>query len=183
MAIPVPLALGHPGEGYPWSWSICRWLEGESAQYQHTADLSQAARDLADFIAALQRLDVVGWPSPGPPDSPRGVPLSPRDASTRAAIAELSGRLDTGAVTLAWESALQEPAWYGLPAWTHGDLLPGNLLVQQGRINTVIDFGCLRVGDPARDLVVAWSLLSTQTRGIFRAELSVDEAAWGRGRG
>jgi aminoglycoside phosphotransferase (APT) family kinase protein len=183
LAIPLPLALGQPGEGYPWSWSVCRWLEGENAQSQHPADLGQAAHDLADFIAALQRIDAVGWPPPGPPDSPRGVALSTRDTPTRAAIAELSGRLDTAAVTIAWEAALQEPAWHGPPVWTHGDLLPGNLLVHEGRISAVIDFGCLGVGDPACDLIVAWSLLSAQTRDILRAALSVDEATWGRGRG
>ena len=183
LAIPVPLALGHPGEGYPWSWSICRWLAGESAQSQRPADLGQAAHDLADFIIALQHLDVVGWPPPGPPESPRGVPLSTRDAPTRAAIAELSGKLDTDAVTVAWEAALQEPVWQGPPVWTHGDLLPGNLLVHRGRISAVIDFGCLGVGDPACDLIVAWALLSAQARDIFRAALSVDAATWGRGRG
>jgi aminoglycoside phosphotransferase (APT) family kinase protein len=183
LAVPVPLALGQPGEDYPWPWSVCRWLEGESAQSHRPADRDQAARDLADFIAALQRIDTVGWLSPGPPDSPRGVPLSTRDTPTRAAIAELSGRLDTDAVTAAWNAALQEPAWHGPPVWTHGDLLPGNLLVHQGRISAVIDFGCLGVGDPACDLIVAWALLSAQTRNIFRAALSVDSATWGRGRG
>jgi aminoglycoside phosphotransferase (APT) family kinase protein len=183
LAIPVPLALGHPGEGYSWSWSVCRWQIGVSAQSQRPADLGQAAHDLAEFITALQRIDVVGWPPPGPPDSPRGVPLSTRDAPTRAAIAALSGRLDTDAVTVAWEAALQEPAWHGLPVWTHGDLLLGNLLVHEGRISAVIDFGCLGVGDPAGDLIVAWTLLPAQTRNLFRAVLSVDEATWARGRG
>jgi aminoglycoside phosphotransferase (APT) family kinase protein len=183
LAIPVPLALGQPGEGYPWSWSVCRWLEGESAQSQRPADLGQAARDLADFIAALQRLDVVGWPLPVPPDSPRGVPLSTRDAPTRAAIAELSGMIDTNAATAAWNAALQVPRWHGPPIWTHGDLLPGNLLVHKGRVSAVIDFGCLGVGDPACDLIVAWALLSAQTRDIFRAALAVDGATWERGRG
>ena len=183
LAIPVPLALGRPGEGYPWSWSVCRWQIGESAQSQRPADLGRAARDLADFIAALQRLDAVNWTPPGPPDSPRGVPLITRDAPTRAAIADLSGRLDTAAVTVAWEAALKEPAWHGPPVWTHGDLLPGNLLVHEGRISAVIDFGCLGVGDPACDLIVAWALLSAQTRNMFRTALSVDDATWGRGRG
>ena len=182
LAIPLPLALGRPGEGYPWSWSVCRWLAGESAQSQRPADLGQAARDLADFIAALQRLDVVSWPPPGPSDSPRGGPLCTRDAPTRATIAELPGRLATGAVTAAWEAALQEPAWHGPPVWTHRDLLPGNLLVHGGRISAVIDFGCLGVGDPSCDLIAARALLSAQTRNIFRAALAVDEATWGRGR-
>jgi len=183
LAIPVPLALGQPGESYPWSWSVCRWLAGESAQSRRIAGEGQAACDLADFIAALQRIDVAGWPSPGPPDSPRGVPLSTRDAPTRSAIAELSDRLDTDAMTAAWEAALQVPAWHGPPVWTHGDLLPGNLLVHEGRISAVIDFGCLGVGDPACDLIVAWTLLSAQTRDLFRAALSVDDATWARGRG
>lgn len=183
LAIPVPLALGQPGEGYPWPWSVCRWQIGKDAQIRRPTDLGQVARDLADFITALQRINVVGWPPPGPPDSPRGVPLSTRDTPTHAAIAELSGKLDTDAVTAVWNAALQAPEWHGPPVWTHGDLLPGNLLVHKGRISAVIDFGCLGVGDPACDLIVAWTLLSAQTRDIFRAAVSVDEATWGRGRG
>jgi aminoglycoside phosphotransferase (APT) family kinase protein len=111
------------------------------------------------------------------------VPLFTRDAPTRAAIAELSGKLDTAAVVAAWEAALQAPAWHGPPVWTHGDLLPGNLLVQRGRISAVIDFGVLGVGDPACDLIVAWSLFSALTREVFRAALSVDDMTWARGRG
>jgi len=183
LAIPVPLALGTPGEGYPWHWSVYRWLEGENATIECIAEEGQAARDLAQFIAALQRIDPVGWPPPGPPNASRGVPLSTRDAPTRAAIASLDGMLDTGAVTAAWNAALQAPAWHGPPVWTHGDLLPGNLLVQRGRISAVIDFGCLGVGDPACDLIVAWNLLSAQTRDIFRSALQVDDATWARGRG
>jgi aminoglycoside phosphotransferase (APT) family kinase protein len=86
-------------------------------------------------------------------------------------------------VTLAWEAALQAPVWDGPPVWTHGDLLPGNLLVHGGRISAVIDFGCLGIGDPACDLIVAWALLSARTRAIFRDALAVDEATWARGRG
>lgn len=183
LAIPTPLGLGRPDAGYPWPWSACRWLDGESAQERRIPDDEQAAQDLADFIAALQRVAIVGWPSPAPPNSPRGGPLSRRDANTRAAIAALSGRVDTAAVTRAWEAALQAPVWQGPPVWTHGDLLPGNLLVQDGRISAVIDFGCLGIGDPACDLIVAWALLSAQARAIFRAALAVDDATWARGRG
>jgi aminoglycoside phosphotransferase (APT) family kinase protein len=91
--------------------------------------------------------------------------------------------IDTGAVTAAWEAALQAPGWHGLPVWIHGDLSPGNLLIERGRLSGVIDFGCLGVGDPACDLIVAWSLLSTETRDVFRAALQVDDATWMRGRG
>jgi len=91
--------------------------------------------------------------------------------------------LDTGAVTTAWDAALQAPSWDGPPIWIHGDLSPLNLLVQQGRLSAVIDFGCLGVGDPACDLQVAWTFLSAQTRAVFRAALPVDDATWARGRG
>lgn len=183
LAIPVPLALGAPGEGYPWSWSIYRWQIGENAERLRVTEENQAARDLAHFIAALQRIDPASWPPPTPPRSSRGGPLSTRDVPTRAAIAELSGLIDIEATTAAWESALQVPVWDGPPVLTHGDLLPGNLLVHQGRISAVIDFEGLGVGDPACDLIAAWSSLSSHARKIFRAVLSVDDATWARGRG
>jgi aminoglycoside phosphotransferase (APT) family kinase protein len=183
LAVPVPLALGIPGEGYPWHWSIYRWLEGENATIERIADFGQAARDLAHFIAALQQIDPTGAPLPGVHNSFRGVPLSMRDAETRAAIAALDGILDTHTVRAAWETALQAPAWQGSPIWIHGDLSPLNLLIQRGQISAIIDFGCLGVGDPACDLQIAWNLLSVETRDIFRATLSVDDATWARGRG
>jgi aminoglycoside phosphotransferase (APT) family kinase protein len=183
LAIPVPLAKGAPGEGYPWQWSVYQWLEGENATIEYIADPGQAATELAQFIAALQRIDPTDGPLPGVHNSFRGVPLSTRDAETRAAIAALDGMLDTGAVTAAWDDALQAPAWQGPPVWLHGDISPLNLLVEQGQISAVIDFGCLGVGDPACDLQVAWNLLSAQTRNIFRAAISVDDATWARGRG
>jgi len=183
LAIPVPLALGTPGEGYPWPWSVYQWLSGENATIERIADPGQAARDLAQFVAALQRIDPAGGPPPGVYNSFRGVPLATRDAETRSAIASLNGMLDTGAVAAAWDAALQAPAWHGPPVWIHGDLSPLNLLVQQGQLSAVIDFGCLGVGDPACDLQVAWNLLSAQTRDVFRAALPVDDATWARGWG
>jgi aminoglycoside phosphotransferase (APT) family kinase protein len=183
LAIPVPLAKGTPGEGYPWQWSVYQWLKGENATNERIADPAQAARDLAHFITALQRIDPTDGPSPGSHNSFRGVPLATRDVETRAAIASLDGMLDTYSVTAAWDAALQTPAWDGPPVWIHGDLSPLNLLVQHGRLSAVIDFGCLGVGDPACDLQVAWNLLSAQTRDVFRAALVVDDATWARGRG
>lgn len=111
LAIPVPLAMGRPGEGYPWPWSVSRWQIGESAEQQPLTDQSQAARDLAQFIAALQRIDPAGWLPSSPPISSRGVPLATRDAPTRAAIAQLSGMIDIVAATAAWEAALQVPGY------------------------------------------------------------------------
>jgi aminoglycoside phosphotransferase (APT) family kinase protein len=183
LAIPVPLAKGIPGEGYPWNWLVCRWLEGETATAERIADLRQAATALAQFIIALQRIDPAGGPTPGRHNFGRGLPLATRDVDTRKAIASLCGMLDTEAVTSAWDSALSAPAWGHPPVWIHGDLLPGNLLVHRGRLSAVIDFGGLAVGDPACDLMVAWTFLSGESRDAFREALSVDDATWERGRG
>lgn len=188
LAIPIPLAKGAPGEGYPWYWSVHRWLEGENATIERIADLRQAAADLAQFVAALQRIDPSGGPPPGRHNFGRGEPLAMRDAGTRAAIETLRGMgmLDdagVAAVTAAWEAALQAPAWQGPPVWVHGDLQSGNLLAVQGRLTAVIDWGCLGVGDPASDVMAAWLFLSAETRDVFRTALQVDDATCARGRG
>lgn len=178
--IPTQLAMGTPAEGYPWNWSVYRWLEGENATRDRIVDLGQAAADLARFIAALQRIDPTGGPREG---RSRGVPLAERDGATRDAIAALQGMLDTGAVTSLWEEALRAPVWRGPGVWLHGDLNEGNLLAREGRLSAVIDFGTMAVGDPACDLMVAWTLLTAETRDVFRAALQFDDATWLRGRG
>lgn len=183
LAIPVPLAKGSPGEGYHWRWSVYRWLEDETVTAGRLADSCQAASELAQFIAALQRVDPAGGPVPGAHNFHRGVPLAMRDTATRSAISTLGGRLDVAAATSAWDAALQAPAWRNAPVWVHGDLQPGNLLLQHGRLSAVIDFGGLAVGDPACDLMVAWNLLDAQAREVFRTVLRVDDATWARGRG
>jgi len=183
LAIPLPLGKGAPDEGYPWPWSVYRWLEGETATIERISDPDQAANELARFIAALERIDPVDGPPPGRHNFGRGVPLAMRDGRTRAAIVSVEGILDTVAVTEAWDVSLRAPTWGEPPVWIHGDLLPNNLLVEQGRLSAIIDFGGLGVGDPACDMLGAWSLFSGQARGAFRAQLSVDEATWIRGRG
>jgi aminoglycoside phosphotransferase (APT) family kinase protein len=190
-AIPVPLAKGAPDEAYPWHWSIYQWLEGETATIERVSDPNQIALELAQFITALHRIDTsAGGLPPGPHNSFRGVPLAERDQETRTAIAELQDSttplLTTDEALLAttiWEAALQAPSWNELPVWIHGDLQPGNLLIQQGRLSAVIDFGCLGVGDPACDLIVAWNLLTAESRTIFCTALGMDNAMWERGRG
>jgi len=181
LAIPVPLAMGMPAEGYPWHWSVYRWLEGQNATVECIADLCQAATDLARFVAAMQRIDPTGGPRAGP--NGRGVPLIERDPAVRAAIALLGSLVDGDAVTAAWEAALQVPAWDGPPVWIHGDLSSENLLARDGRLCAVIDFGTLGVGDPACDLIIAWTLFSDDSRDVFRRAISVDDATWARGRG
>lgn len=181
--IPVPLAKGYPTESYPWHWSVYRWLEGETATIDHFSDQREAARKLGQFVAALQQINLAGGPAAGEHNSFRGVPLAMRDAPTRAAIATLGSMVDAHAVTGAWEAALKAPDWASPAVWLHGDLQRGNLLAHRDRLSAVIDFGCLGVGDPACDVMVAWTFLSAATRDVFRSELGVDDATWTRGRG
>jgi aminoglycoside phosphotransferase (APT) family kinase protein len=133
---------------------------------------------VAQFVEALHRIDF-----PGGPPATRGVPLALRDDPTRTAIAALEGLIDAEATTVAWEAALQTAPWRGAPVWVHGDLAPGNLLLEGGRLAAVIDFAGVGVGDPACDLIVAWNLLPSDARSVFRGELDVDDATWDRGRG
>jgi aminoglycoside phosphotransferase (APT) family kinase protein len=178
LAVPTPVARGAAGEGYPHEWSIHAWLEGEDAA-SVALGLPQAAADLADFLAALWRIDPTGGPSP----AGRGGPLRPRDEATRAGIAALGDRIDAAAVTAAWEAALAAPDWHGAPVWIHGDLDARNVLVENGKITGVLDWGAVCVGDPACDVKVAWAVLDAETRPIFRELLEIDDATWARSRG
>ena len=183
LAIPIPLAKGAPGEGYPWQWSVYRWLAGETASLARLDDPNQAARDLARFITALWGVPTTGWPPPDPPTSYRDTPLATRDPAVREGIVALDGQLDTEAVVAAWERSLAAPVWDRPRVWVHADLLPLNVLVDWGRLSAVIDFGLLGLGDPAVDVMPAWTLFSGESRATFRAALAVDEATWERGRG
>jgi aminoglycoside phosphotransferase (APT) family kinase protein len=183
LAIPIPLGKGGPDEGYPGPWSVYRWLEGDTATIERISHPEHAARELAQFITALERIDPDRGPHSGMHNFGRGVPLAMRDERTRAAIVSLNDTLDTVTVTAAWDASLGAPTWDGPAVWIHGDLLPNNLLVDQGRLSAVIDFAGLGVGDPACDMLAAWSLFSGRTREQFRAALSVDDATWIRGRG
>jgi aminoglycoside phosphotransferase (APT) family kinase protein len=183
LAVPVPLADGRPAHGYPFTWSVYGWLPGQTATHAPVADQEQLAADLAHFIDALRRIDPTGGPPPGAVNASRGVPLATRDRSTRDSIAKLEETIDTDAVTAAWETALAASVWERPGVWLHGDLDARNLLVHNGRLSAVIDFGCLSVGDPACDVMAAWKLLSLSGRDVFRAALDVDDATWARGRG
>lgn len=183
LPIPVPLAMGVPADGYPWHWSVYRWIEGETAASGRIADMRQFATELAEFLVALQRIDATGGPPPGRHNFFRGGPLAVYDAETRQAIAALEGKIDTDAAGKVWETAL-EATWRGSPVWFHGDVAWGNLLVDKGgRLCAVIDFGTSGVGDPSCDLAIAWTLFGGESRDAFRAALGLDEATWARGRG
>lgn len=188
LAIPHQLAQGQPGAGYPWPWSVYRWLRGETALTAPQADSPATAVALAEFIIALQKVDATD----GPPPGYRGQPLARRDAPTRQAIREMQALepdFPTEAIVSAWETALAAPNWQADPVWFHGDLLPGNLLFepsqpgQPGQLKAVIDFGALGLGDPACDLLPAWSHFSPENRAVFQDALGLDAATWARGRG
>ncbi|MYV54366.1 aminoglycoside phosphotransferase family protein [Streptomyces sp. SID3212] len=177
-AVPVPLGKGRPVADYPWAWSVYRWLEGETPTAGGVDRTGLFARDLAEFVRALRRID----PTDGPP-SYRSEHLAARDTATRAAIGELHGIVDARAATAVWEAALRAPEWRDAPVWIHADLQPGNVLTVRGRLSAVIDFGCTGLGDPAVDLLPAWYLLGGAARDVFRTSVEADDASWARGRG
>lgn len=182
LPIPTPLALGAPGEGYPWPWSVYSWIEGETAAARDVADRAALASDLAGFLLALQRIDPTGGPAPGAHNFFRGGRLAIYDAETRRAVTKLGGLIDPEAVLAVWDAALAAD-WAGPPVWLHGDVTAGNLLIENGRLSAVIDFGCCGVGDPACDLAIAWTWLEGAARAAFRGALALDEETWTRGRG
>lgn len=183
LEVPLPVAVGMPSAEYPWTWSVYRWLEGESAIAAPIDDLARSASDLAAFIGALQRIDTSGAPRPGQGNFLRGAPLERFDRDFRARLSLLGNEVDAEAVTANWEAALHAPAWQRPPVWVHGDLDVRNLLVRDGKLSGVVDFGCLGAGDPACDVAAAWKVLPSEARGHFRSALSVDDATWTRARG
>ena len=182
LPIPVPLGKGTPAEGYPFPWSVYRWIEGETAIVERIDDLVEFATTLAGFLTALYRIDSADGPPPGRHNFFRGGPLTVYDGETRQALAALEGEIDTDAAGAVWEAALAA-IWQGSPVWFHGDIAWGNLLVEEGRLSAVIDFGTSGVGDPSCDLAIAWTLFGGESRDAFREALRLDDATWARGRG
>lgn len=185
LPVPAPARTGQPGSGYPWPWSIAPFLPGRPASASPPADPGQAAVSLGRFLGALH--------TPAAPDAPanssRGVPLAQRSGTVAQNLSILGRQVDRGAVTRAWEAAVAAAAWDRAPVWLHGDLHPGNILVHDGRISGVIDFGDITAGDPAGDLSVAWMLLPAACHGTFRAAYDAasvhgaSDGTWARARG
>jgi aminoglycoside phosphotransferase (APT) family kinase protein len=207
LPIPVPVGLGAPGAGYPYPWSVYRWIEGTPVDAGPVADRTGLALDLAAFLVALRAVDATGGPAAGPHSFWRGGPLRVYDGETRRAIALLAagstappgagpelgpaeralrdGPWPDGAAARAiaiWADALAA-TWTGPPVWFHGDVAEGNLLLRDGRLAAVIDFGTCGVGDPASDLRIAWTLFDGESRAAFATAVDLDEATWTRARG
>jgi aminoglycoside phosphotransferase (APT) family kinase protein len=182
VSIPVPLAKGEPGHGYPFRWSIRRWLDGQTASSDTVSDLPGLATSVAEFILALQGIDATGGPQAGAHSFYRGASLAHYDDETRRSLAALHDRVDTERASAVWDAA-RAATWGGPPVWFHGDIASGNLLVRDGRLAAVIDFGTSGVGDPACDLVIAWTLFSGDSRKTFRDSVGQDAATWVRAGG
>jgi len=180
LPIPQPVGRGAPGPGYPLPWSVYGWLDGEPLA--GAADDTQLALDLAAFLRALQAVPAGEGPAAGAHNFFRGGPLSTYDAQTREAIARLEDAGQARAAQTVWDRALAS-AWRGPSVWVHGDVAAGNLLMQDGRLAAVIDFGCLGTGDPACDLVMAWTRFTGQARAQFRSAMGLDAQTWARARG
>jgi aminoglycoside phosphotransferase (APT) family kinase protein len=181
LRIPEPLAMGTPSHGYPWNWSVYRWIPGETANHESINSLPDFTRQLAAFLASLHQIDARGGPQPGPSNFYRGGNLSVYDDQARSAIVALTGRINTSAAHRVWSAALSTH-WERPAVWVHGDVAVGNLLLNCGRLAAVIDFGQLAVGDPACDLAIAWTLLRGDNREAFRQTIGLDSSTWQRGR-
>ena len=185
--IPVPDRVGSPGRGYPWAWSIVPWVEGEPIGPEPLTGgrAASLARELGEFLAALH--------GPAPADAPanpyRAVPLAERSPAAIDRIRSLGRALgDPDQVLRRWSEAVEAPPWTGPPMWAHGDLHPLNILVANGHLVSVIDFGDVTAGDPAGDLGVAWMLFDERERAVFRNVATtdvrpIDRAMWSRARG
>jgi aminoglycoside phosphotransferase (APT) family kinase protein len=184
LPVPVPELLGKgvPGEGYDFHWSVRRWLVGEASSLERISDLTAFAVGVGEFLLALQACDATGGPVPGGHNFHRGGPPAYNDSETRAALVALDGQVDVAAAREVWEAALAS-SFNGPPVWFHGDIASGNLLVRDGELSAVIDFGTSGVGDPACDLVIAWTMFSGASREAFRRTVDADAGTWARARG
>lgn len=179
LPVPVPLRVGRPALGFPWSWSVCPWIPGRPAA-RGDALGERAAEVMGRFLEALHQ--------PAPPDVPdnpyRGIPLAERTERLHINLDQVRDIVDADAVIARWDRLVATPPWAGPPLWLHGDLHPNNILVVEGEISGVIDFGDICGGDPATDLAVAWSLLRPEARPVLRAAAGdVDDDTWARAQG
>ncbi|MCP3765061.1 aminoglycoside phosphotransferase family protein [Domibacillus sp. A3M-37] len=182
LPIPSPIAKGKANEEYPFPWSINKWIEGETVTRENVKDLKQFANDLGEFLIELQSIDASEGPLAGAHNFYRGAPLSVYDHESRNAIKNNRDVFDESILTRLWDLAL-DSKWERDPVWLHGDIAVGNILVQDGKLSSVIDFGVLGVGDPSCDAAIAWTFFDNESRKVFKDVLNIDEGTWNRARG
>ena len=178
VAVPVPLAQGRAGRGYPFPWLIYPWLKGVSLDRAVVEDWGVVAQEVGEFIISLGRCPNEG----GPPPLRRGNPMAQYDPGVQWALRQLDDSIDVERAHVVWQTALDVGEWSGDPVWVHGDLLAGNILVSNGHVTGIIDWSGAGVGDPACEAMLAWSLPSG-ARGLFRQTIGFDDATWARARG
>jgi aminoglycoside phosphotransferase (APT) family kinase protein len=173
LPISSPIAKGRPAAQYPFPWSVNRYIQGETASSDPDLNLKQFAADLTAFLVELQAIDTTGAPAAGPHNFFRGGDLSVYHDETVAALSQLKGELPTDLLRRIWQRAIRSK-WPGQAVWIHGDVAPGNLLVKDGRLCGVIDFGTMGVGDPACDYAIAWTFLDMESRKVFLQGIDPD---------
>lgn len=181
LPIPAVEGIGEPSNLFPAPWSVYRWTAGEPASVAPPADWARFAADVAAFLLRLRTVDATDGPAPGLHSAFRGGPLEHWDDEMRDIVHRVRGRERDLAAGI-WRDALDAP-FPGPPVWFHGDVSLNNLLVQEGELAAVLDFGCSAVGDPACDTVLRWTSHHAEARERFRTDYAVDEATWARGRG
>jgi aminoglycoside phosphotransferase (APT) family kinase protein len=181
LQIPVLLSRGNPSELFPYAWGVYKWLDGDSLEPELINDISSFAKDIAHFLTQLQKIDTANAPLAGPHCFYRGAALEIYDAETKRAIQNLSEILDLKFAKEIWDKAVGTK-WQKPSVWFHGDIAKGNILIKNGKLYAIIDFGCCGVGDPACDLSIAWTFLTKEPRRVFKSALDLDEATWQRGR-
>ena len=177
-ATPEPVALGAPGAGYPLPWAVQTWLPGVVATGDDPGDSIAFAHDLAEFVHGVRGIDVRGRSFRG---TGRGGDLQAHDAWVESRFRESEQILDVPRLRRMWETFRELPR-SGADVMTHGDLIPGNLLVSVGRLVGILDVGGLGPADPALDLVGAWHVLDAGPRHAFRDDLGCDDLEWERGK-
>lgn len=182
LPISTPIAKGKPNDDYPFPWSINKWIEGETVTKDNVKDLNRFAKDLGEFLMELQSIDSSEGPLAGAHNCYRGAPLSVYDHETRDVIEKNKATFDEEILTRLWDLAL-DSKWEQHPVWLHGDIAVGNILVQNGKLCAIIDFGILGVGDPSCDAAIAWTFLDNDSRYVFKDVLRMDEGTWNRARG
>lgn len=184
--VPVPevVGVGRPGSGYPFPWSVRRWIDGTVAS-RAGGDRAVLAADVGRALRQLRAVPADGHPGlePGPHSFMRGAHPSAYADEVGDALATLGDDVDQAVCRRVWDAACST-AWTGPGVWFHGDVAPDNLLADDnGRLSALIDFGTSGVGDPACDVVLAWTFLDAPARQVFRRELDLDDDTWARGRG
>jgi aminoglycoside phosphotransferase (APT) family kinase protein len=182
LPIPTPVATGRTTQEFPFPWSVRRWLPGHTVETTTDVDRTRLAHDLGNFLAALRRVPTDQGPAGGQHSYFRGCHPSVYSDQVERALDTLGDTVDLVACRAVWAEALTS-CWAAPPTWFHGDVAVGNLLIRGGTLSAVIDFGTCGVGDPACDLVMAWTYFTGEERQAFRKAVGVGDDAWQRARG